>query len=68
MKDGEPTKLVDGITLLEILFDEASRPSLRWLRKMQAEKRVPYIKIGRLVRFDPKEVRTCLSKSGEQNP
>lgn len=61
-------KLVDGSTLLETLFDEASRPSLRWLRKMQVEKRVPYIKIGRLVRFDPEKVRTSLSKNGEQNP
>ena len=61
------SKLVDGSKLLEILFEETSRPSLRWLRKMQAEKKVPYIKIGRLVRFDVEEVRTSLLKKGERN-
>ena len=48
-----PTRYVDATKLLEILFDEASRPSLRWLRDQQKAKRLPYAKIGRLVFFDP---------------
>ena len=55
-------RLVDGPNLLEVLFDSDSRPSLRWLRKMQREKRIPYIKIGHLVRFDVDEVRQALDE------
>lgn len=53
-------KLVDAHGLLEALFDEESRPSLRWLRQMQAQRKVPYIKLGHLVRFDVEEVREAL--------
>jgi hypothetical protein len=49
--------LVNGVQLLELLFDESSRPSLRWLRLQQKRRAVPYIKIGRLVRYDPDRVR-----------
>ena len=47
------TRYVDAIKLLEILFDEASRPSLRWLRDQQKSHTVPFCKIGRRVFFDP---------------
>jgi hypothetical protein len=39
--------------LLEILFDEASRPSLRWIRDQQKARTLPFAKIGRRVFFDP---------------
>lgn len=55
-------QLVRGERLLEILFDEYSRPSLRWLRQMQAQRKVPYVKIGRLVRFDVEQVRAALEQ------
>ena len=55
-------RLVDGPKLLELLFDPDSRPSLRWLRNMQREKRIPFIKIGHLVRFDLEEVRRALTE------
>lgn len=58
----EKTKLVDANGLLEALFDENSRPSLRWLRQMQASRKIPYIKIGHLVRFDVEKVRQALFK------
>ena len=54
------TKLVDASQLLEILWDEESRPSLRWLRDRQAERAIPYVKVGARVWFDPVEVRQCL--------
>lgn len=47
------TRYVDAIKLLEILFDESSRPSLRWLRDQQRNRTVPFCKIGRRVFFDP---------------
>lgn len=53
-------QLVDAKRLLEILFDEQSRPSSRWLRQMQAQRVIPYYKLGRLVRFDVDEVRKAL--------
>jgi hypothetical protein len=56
------TKLVNGVQLLELLFDETSRPSLRWLRLQQKRRAVPYIKIGRLVRYDPARVREIFSR------
>ena len=57
----ECPRLVDALGLLEALFDEASRPSLRWVRQMQAQRRIPYVKIGHLVRFDVEEVRQSLA-------
>lgn len=38
----DQSKLVDARGLLEALFDEASRPSLRWVRQMQAQRAIPY--------------------------
>jgi hypothetical protein len=51
------TRYVDAPKLLEILFDEASRPSLRWLRDQQRNRTVPFCKIGRRVFFDPQIVK-----------
>lgn len=57
----EGSKLVDATGLLEALFESDSRPSLRWLRQMQAQRRIPYIKIGHLVRFNIEDVRVALT-------
>ena len=57
----ESIKLVDAKGLLEALFEPEARPSLRWLRQMQAQRRIPYIKIGHLVRFNLEEVREALT-------
>ena len=54
-------KLVNGPTLLQILFDDETRPTLRWLQYQQQKKRVPFIKISRLVFFDPEKVRESLN-------
>ena len=56
----ETPKLVRAEKLLEALFDEDSRPSLRWLRQMQSQRKIPYVKIGHLVRFDVQQVRDAL--------
>jgi hypothetical protein len=53
-------KLVSAQTLLKLLWDEESRPSLRWLRQQQAERTLPFIKVGARVWFDPADVRRCL--------
>ena len=56
----ECARLVRAERLLELLFEEESRPSLRWLRQMQSQRKIPYIKLGHLVRFDVKTVRRAL--------
>jgi hypothetical protein len=53
-------KLVVAEKLLEALWEQDSRPSLRWLRTQQKNKAIPAIKVGRRVWFDPEQVRTAL--------
>lgn len=60
-------QLVDGKKLLDILFDEDSRPSLRWLRAQREQGTIPFVKIGRFVRFDPFEARKALMKKGKES-
>jgi len=55
-----PGQLVDGPTLLKILFPEQCRPTLRWLRDQQANRTIQFVKIGRLVFFNPDKVREQL--------
>ena len=55
-------QLLDAQRLLETVFEESSRPSLRWLRDQQAKRAIPFIKLGRLVFFDPIEVRAALNR------
>jgi hypothetical protein len=55
-------KLVDARGLLEALFDESSRPSLRWLRNAQAQRKIPFMRLGRLIRFDPSAVRAAIEE------
>jgi hypothetical protein len=55
----EKSILLDAHGLLRELFpDESSRPTVRWLRSMQAKNAVPYKKIARRVFFDPSEVKS----------
>lgn len=58
----QPNQLVRAERLLEILFDEQSRPSTRWLRQMQAQRKIPYVKLGHLVRFNVEQVRAALEE------
>jgi len=51
------TRYVDAPKLLELLFDQDSRPSLRWLREQQKNRTIPFCKIGRKVFFDPQIVK-----------
>jgi hypothetical protein len=55
-------QFVDARRLLEIVFEEGSRPSLRWLRDQQVRRAIPFVKLGRLVFFDPVQVRAALNR------
>jgi len=55
-------KLVNAETLLEILFDQRSRPSLRSLRKWTKDRVVPCVRCGGLVFYDVDQVKAALAK------
>lgn len=58
-----PPPLLGAPQLLETLWpDPRSRPSLRFLRKLTAQRVVPFVKLGRLVFFDPLAVRAALDR------
>ncbi len=59
--DKNSGKFVDAEGLLGALFDEKSRPSVRWVREMQKRKAFPYLKLNHLVRFDVGAVKKYLS-------
>jgi hypothetical protein len=59
VKDG---KLVDAEGLINVLWDSACKPGLRTIRRWQQRKLIPYIRVGRLVFFDPPAVRQALDK------
>jgi len=59
----EESKLVDAPRLLEALFDEASRPSLRWLRGQQKARAIPFVRCGRLIFFNIDAVRAALANN-----
>ena len=61
-KQSGPEKLVAGPKLLEILFEEDSRPTLRTLRNWTASKAIPFIRLGHLIFFYPPDVRAALAK------
>jgi len=60
-------QFVDGPTLLKLLFPPECRPTKRWLHDQMDSKRIPFIKIGRLVFFDPEQVREKWNSKNEQN-
>lgn len=47
---------VSGERLLEILWDERSRPSLQWLRKETKRRMIPFTRRGRLIFYRPRSV------------
>lgn len=53
---------MDAENLLLTLFAPDARPSLNWLRYQMKRKTIPFFRIGRLVRFDPVQVRTALEQ------
>lgn len=64
-----PSPLLPAAALLREVFpDDEKRPSVRWLRKMQTERLIPYRKLGRFVFFDPAEVRSALDKAFSVRP
>lgn len=55
-------KLINARELLDGLFSDECRPSMRWLRAQTKAKAIPYVRIGHLVFFDLEMVRTHLEE------
>lgn len=55
--------LVDAAGLIAAIWEEGSRPSLRWLREQQKCRTIPFVKLGRRVWFDPEAVRSAMEKN-----
>jgi hypothetical protein len=58
--DSTAGRFIDAPGLLDQLFDPSVRPSLRWLRQMCADRRIPFRKVGGKVLFIAEEVRQFL--------
>ena len=56
----DSTKLLNAEGLLAELFPEDARPTVRWLREQQRRRSIPYIKLGRLVFYNPDAVRKAI--------
>lgn len=41
---------------------ERERPSKRWFKELQLNGQIPYRRIGRMIFFDPAEVRRALDR------
>src|SRR5260370_39208609 len=55
-------KLVDAQELLNELFSDGCRPSLRWLRTQTAAKTSPHVRLGDLVFFGVEMVRAHVTE------
>lgn len=55
-------QMVSGQRLLQILWDEASRPSYRWLQYQCARRSIPFVRSSGRTWFVPREVRAALTK------
>src|SRR2546425_185462 len=53
---------VSAERLLEILWDEQSRPSLQWIRKETKRRMLPHLRRGRLIFYRPGSVMEWFSQ------
>ena len=58
--DRGTTKLLNANALLETLFDEKCRPSMRSLRTWTANRIIPCVRLGGLIFYDPEQVKAAL--------
>jgi len=64
MPDGGP---LPHLLTIEQLADHL-RVTQRHIRRLVAERRIPFLKIGRFVRFDPTDVARWLDRTRRQTP
>jgi len=59
----QSSSLVSAQELLPAIFGDKDKPSLRWLRGITKQRLIPHLKVGRLVRYDPVQVRVALDRN-----
>lgn len=65
-KNLDSIALVAAPECLELLFpNAASRPSIRWFLELKAQGKIPFRKIGRLIFYDPAEVRRAIDRNSK---
>jgi excisionase family DNA binding protein len=57
-----PTNNTSQLLTIEQLAEQLTT-SIRHIRRLIAERRIPYIKVGHLIRFDPAEITDWLNNS-----
>ena len=62
MTQNETQKLLDAQGLLDGLCAEGCRPSIRTIRRLTAEGKIPFMRLGGRIFFDIAQVRAALSK------
>ena len=66
MKDWE--KLVKAEVVMKTLFEDNSRPNLRWLREQTKGGYIPCYHLGRMVRYRLSEVMECMDHNRGYKP
>ncbi len=62
-KRTSPGGFVDAEGLRKMLWpDPSCRPSLRWIRTLQARRAIPFLKLAGKVYFEPERVRAALRR------
>lgn len=60
-EEPEQNKLVDVRGLIVGLFPKGNRPAVRTIRRLTAEKKIPFVKFGGRIMFDLDHVRKTLA-------
>ena len=58
----DPETLVDVKEMMARVFSSESQPSLRFIKKMQKRRLIPYKKLGGRVFYNVPEVRAAIAK------
>ena len=59
-----PTRYVNAQRMLEELFEEDSRPSIRWVRTMCSSRKIPFVRFGGKICFDCAAVQAHFAAKG----
>lgn len=62
MPQNETPKLVDAQGLIDGLCDDRCKPCIRTIRRLTAEGKIPFMRLGGRVLFDIPQVRAALAK------
>lgn len=62
MTQNDNQKLVDAKGLIDGLCHKSCKPSIRTIRRLTADRKIPFVRFGGRVLFDINHVRAALAK------